>query len=216
MKGVMAVSKKKYIMAGILLLIPSAYIFISQSVDYVVPDLLQDIVHAEPKQLNEFHLTSHDEKMITSKNFLNQWTFVFFGFTHCPDVCPATLSQLVHLNKLLKNKNLSERTRFLFVSVDPERDTTKHLSQFVRYFDTSFVGATGDKENIMKLENNFGAFHKIEKNGSNNFYNVSHTASVFLVNPSGEYIADFEPPMNISRALQQFDMLVNQYANKLS
>ena len=165
----------------------------------------------ESKPIDGFSLINHDDKEITSDTFLGHWTFVFFGFTNCPDVCPATLSQLVQINKLISQQSsLAGKFQTLFVSVDPDRDDKKHIKDYVKYFDPSFIGATGDMNNIIAFEKQFGAFHIIGNKRLGN-YNVGHSSSVFLVNPDGVYSTKFSPPMDVTMVIKTLDKFVKGY-----
>lgn len=162
-------------------------------------------------------LVTHNGKELTDDNFSGYWSFVFFGFTNCPDVCPATLSQLSLLNKMLHDdKKLSDKTQFLFVSVDPDRDSLEHLADYVAYYHSEFIGVTGKMVNILKFEKQFGAFHKFDKSDKSGFYNVAHTSSVFLVDPQGNIALEFTPPLDIKNVTQQLTILMKDFNKKLS
>lgn len=174
-------------------------------------DLLSDKLTSSSEPIGGFSLVDHHDNEVNSERFQGYWSFVFFGFTNCPDVCPATLSQLVGVNKLInKKKEIADKTQIFFVSVDPARDSTKHLSEYVRYFSPEFIGVTGDKENILSLEKWFSAYHVFENRGDEGNYSVAHSANIFLVNPEGRYIASFEPPLNVPQLVKQFTALVER------
>jgi len=159
-----------------------------------------------------FSLVDHNENAITSNQFVGHWTFIFFGYANCPDVCPASLSQLVSLNNIIrKDSSLAGKFKTMFVSVDPYRDNPKFLKEYVKYFDSNFIGATGEMNNIISFEKQFGAFHVIDDKRKEN-YTVSHTSSVFLVNPNGMYSASFSPPMDLPTVVQQLNLFVNDFA----
>lgn len=217
MKIISIENRKIILMAIGLVAILSFITYFSYDSNTEYPEILQKVVNKSPNFVRGFKLIDHDEKIVTSDRFNNHWTFVFFGFTHCPDVCPATLSQLVRLNKMFSaGKNYSNKPQFFFVSVDPDRDTTKHLAGYIKYFDRSFVAMTGSKSDISYIEDKFAAFHKLGKKNKYGDYSVSHTANVFLVDPDGRYIANFEPPMDMTLVIKQFDMFVKRYEKSLT
>jgi len=201
------------VMISVAVLLAILILFINSIVfNKDIPDLLVDVKTDSIKPVLGFSLIDHNENKITSETFKGYWTFVFFGFTNCPDVCPATLSQLVQLNKRIEQKQyMAGKFRTLFVSVDPDRDGTKHIKEYVKYFNPGFVGATGKMKDILNFEKQFGAFHVIGDKSNEN-YTVGHTASVFLVNPGGVITAKFSPPMAISVVMQQIDMFMDRYA----
>jgi len=166
----------------------------------------------EAKPINGFSLVNHNDNKITTDTFRARWTFVFFGFTNCPDICPATLSQLVQLNNLISQQpSMAGKFHTLFVSVDPDRDSTEYIKEYVKYFDPGFVGATGEMNNIVAFEKQFDAFHVIDDKRHEN-YSVGHTSSVFLVNPDARYSAKFAPPMDVSAVMQKLDKFVKEFS----
>lgn len=182
-----------------------------------IDDLLADVAIMPPRAVGAIDLVDHQNNLITSDNLLNHWTFVFFGFTNCPDVCPSTLMQLASLNRLIAaDEKFDIDKQFLFVSVDPERDTTKHLSDYVTYFDTSFVGATGSAQSIRQFETSLGAFHRIESKDSEDFYTVQHSADIFLVDPEAKLIARFRPPIDLENVVKQLKLFVQLHDKRVS
>lgn len=204
------------LLAGVFALIALTIFLVNKesiTVGRDVSGLLTEVKIETSKPVSGFSLIDHNDNRITREFFLGHWTFVFFGFTNCPDVCPATLTQLVQINKMInKQSNLAGKFQTLFVSVDPDRDSTKHIKDFVSYFDSGFVGVTGEMNNIIAFEKQFGAFHVVRDKSQEN-YNVGHTSSVYLVNPAGMYNAKFSPPMEINMVLQQVGMLVQGHNN---
>ena len=179
-----------------------------------VPEALSDISIHSPRVIQTYKLIDHKKEELTQDRFTGHWSFVFFGFTSCPDVCPATLMQLAQLHKAIaKDQQLNIKPMFFFVSVDPERDGHEHLAEYVRYFDSSFIGVTGNISDIEKFEKQFDAYHRYDKSNSSGFYMVQHSAEVFLINPDGKLIAKFAPPMDIGLVLNQINLIVNQYNN---
>jgi protein SCO1/2 len=180
------------------------------------PDLIKAVMLDPPRTINEFNLIDHQRQTVTRQRFVDHWTFVFFGFTNCPDVCPATLAQLVRINGLLKERQeLNNKIQFYFVSVDPQRDTLEHLAEYIAFFDQSFVAMTGDEPALRHFESELGSYHRIEASRPDGNYNVQHSADIFLIDPAGRLTAKFSPPMEIAVVVKQFDMLVHQYAQKV-
>lgn len=120
-------------------------------------------------------------------------TLVFFGFTHCPDVCPTTLVKLA----AVKRTGALPDLRVLFVSVDPARDTPAVLASYVHAFDPDFLGATADSATITRLAQKFGvAVARVDLPGGD--YTMDHSATVFLLNRRGEIAAVFTPPFEVA------------------
>ena len=185
--------------------------------DNSIPPLLENVSVISRDTISSLDLIDHSKNKVTNKNLKNSWSFVFFGFTHCPDVCPATLTQLAAINKSIdKQFESGINKQFLFVCVDPERDSLGHLAEYMRYFDPSFYGVTGEEDAIKNFEKQLGAFHRFDKKNSSGFYNVQHSSEIFLINPDGRLIAKFTPPMDIDLVLKQFSLLVSEYKDSLT
>lgn len=148
-------------------------------------------VLSEGKFLPEFTLEDHHGKSFTNENLKGQWSFIFFGYTHCPDICPTTLSLLNQVDQVLKKETDIALPKTVFISVDPERDTVKHLAEYVSYFNPEFIGVTGRIENIQMLSSALGiAFgqESIQEDGS---YEIYHGARVMLIDPDARLRALF-------------------------
>ena len=133
--------------------------------------------------LTEVNLFSHDGKIVSIKDFKDTPTLLFFGFTHCPEVCPTTLSNLLNNIELLeKNK---KKYRVLFVTLDPERDTVKILNDYLQNFNSSVIGLTGELNEINKFAKNWNIYW--EKVSEGDDYTINHTATVFMINKEGNF-----------------------------
>jgi protein SCO1/2 len=139
-----------------------------------------------------FSLIGADGKTVTDQDFRGRYMLVFFGFTHCPDVCPTTLAKL---SQVVKAANLPE-LKVLLVSVDPERDTPEQLERYVHAFNPDFKAVTGKQEEIERIAREFGvAVVKVNLAGGD--YTVDHSAVVFLLNDQAQRVALFTPPLEI-------------------
>ena len=150
-----------------------------------------------PRDLGAFSLIDHRGQAFTRENLKGTWTLVFWGFTHCPDVCPTTMAFLADVVSQLEQTE-AEDTQVVMVSVDPARDTQPVLAQYVPYFHPDFVGVTGEFTEILQLAHRFSApFRKVtEADGS---YQVDHSANVILVNPRGHYHGFFKAPLDLAK-----------------
>lgn len=131
-----------------------------------------------------FSLISHTGDTITEHAFEGQPSAVFFGFTHCPEVCPTTLNDL----SLLRDKLNSTGGDFkiFFITVDPARDTVEVLGNYIPYFGEGITGITGDEEAVHNLARAWGIFWQ-KNNITENGYNIDHTATVFLLDDKGYF-----------------------------
>ena len=162
----------------------------------------------DPKPLTAFALTDHKNRVFDLASLKGKWSFLFFGFTHCPDVCPMTLAVLARArDSIAKHTAGAEDIQFVFISVDPNRDTVSKLGQYVDYFDTTFLGVTGDNAQIGSLAGQLGAAYQVEiKPGLEN-YPVYHSAAVFLLDPRARYHAVFTPPHDAEAISKRFKVV---------
>lgn len=130
----------------------------------------------------ELNLTDHNGKPRTLADFRGKVVTVFFGFTHCPDVCPTTLAEMAQVMKDLGTD--ADKLQVLFVTVDPERDTPQVLKQYVPSFNPSFLGLYGDAAATARAAKEFKVFYQKQpdKNGG---YSVDHSAGTFVLDRQG-------------------------------
>lgn len=153
------------------------------------------LVLTAPRPLPQFNLTDHTGASFDLENLKGHWTLMFFGFTHCPDVCPTTMFTLARVADQLADLPMQNRPVVVMVSVDPNRDSPETLASYVPYFNPDFVGVTGDMPEILGLTGAMGvAFSYTPVEGSEEGYSVDHTASIFLVDPAGRLAAVFGTP----------------------
>lgn len=142
-------------------------------------------------------VTLYDQKgeSFSRADLEGQWSLLFFGFTHCPDICPLTLTTLNQVTQQLETRGLeSEALNVVFISVDPQRDTPGRLQQYVSYFNQDFIGVSGQPEALDKLTRTLGAVYHIGERDAEGDYMVDHSASVFLLDPDGRLVSIFTTP----------------------
>lgn len=122
-----------------------------------------------------------------------RWSLLFFGFTHCPDVCPTTLGLLAETEKLLSDLPETARPQIVLVSVDPKRDTPEHLASYVRFFSPTFTGITAQPQELEEFTRQMGVPVAIRELDDGQ-YTVDHSAAIFLIGPKGALQALFSPP----------------------
>lgn len=145
------------------------------------------------RPLPQFALTDHTGAAFDPARLKNHWSLLFFGFTHCPDVCPTTLGVLAQTERLLADLPAAQRPQVVLVSVDPQRDTPEQLASYVRFFSPSFVGVTGTQQAIDSLTRALGVPVAISKS-DNGDYSVDHSAAIFAIDPQGAWRALFSTP----------------------
>ncbi len=162
--------------------------------------LAPDTRDTEPASGNiitgEFSLVDHTGKPTTHEDFRGSWLLVFFGYTHCPDVCPTTMGTIALAMEDLGAD--AAKLRPLFITVDPERDTPEVLSEYVAAFDSRIVGLTGTQDQTAAAAKAFRAHYtKIllfeGDQVRTDDYAMGHTAHLFLIDPAGNYAGMFSP-----------------------
>ncbi|MGD8354485.1 MAG: SCO family protein [Methyloceanibacter sp.] len=137
-----------------------------------------------------FELVGKDGDTVTDKDFLGRHMLVFFGFTHCPDICPAELQIMSAALDDLGSK--ADRVVPVFITVDPERDTPELITAYVENFGPSFVGLTGSPEAIAKAAKAYRVtYQKFEDETASDNYSVDHSALVYLMGPDGKFVTHF-------------------------
>ena len=131
----------------------------------------------------ELALTGHDGKPRTLADFRGKAVVLFFGYTHCPDVCPTTLADMAGVMKKLGKD--ADRVQVLFVTVDPERDTPAVLSQYVPAFDPRFLGLYGDLAATQRAAKEFKIFFEKRPGSAPGAYTVDHSAQSYVLDPQG-------------------------------
>jgi len=126
-------------------------------------------------------LTDHNGKPRRLEDFRGKAVVVFFGFTHCPDVCPTTLVDMAQVVKSLGSDG--DRVQVLFVTVDPERDTQDALAKYVTAFDPRFLGMRGDLEATRRVAKDFKIYFEKRKTGDT--YSIDHSAQSYVIDPQG-------------------------------
>ena len=131
-----------------------------------------------------FELVDGEGKPFPSSRLAGRPHAIFFGFTHCPDVCPTTLSDLVRYREQLGGEKAFD---IVFVSVDPARDGPEEVGRYTELFGSPIIGLTGSEAQVEQAKEQFGIVARKEGDGDN--YDVAHTANVFLMDRSGEFVA---------------------------
>lgn len=162
----------------------------------------------DPKSLTAFALTDDKSRVFDLASLKGKWSFLFFGFTHCPDVCPTTLAVLARAREnIAKHAVGAEQIQFVFISVDPNRDSASKLRQYVQYFDATFLGVTGDNAQISNLAGQLGAAYRVAITPGIENYPVYHSTAVFLVDPRARYHAVFASPDDAEAISKRFKVV---------
>ena len=137
-----------------------------------------------------FSLVDHTGRRVTDQDFRGKYMLVYFGFTFCPDVCPSGLQVISAALDQLGPK--AEQVTPILISIDPERDTPEQLAQYVPSFHPRLVGLTGTPEEVQAAAKAYRVYYrKVKDEKSTAEYTIDHTSIIYLMNPSGEFVAHF-------------------------
>lgn len=148
----------------------------------------------QPLTLQSFRLFDQYGQEFTLEDLRNRWTLLFFGYTHCPDVCPTTLAQLRSVTKLLSKYPDSKIPAVVFVSIDPQRDSAGQLKEYTAQFGDDFTGVGGEPRAIDSFARQFRAKYEIAS-GTGPAYLIDHTSSVALIGPNAQLHVLFSVPL---------------------
>ena len=142
------------------------------------------------RDINPFTLTDGDEQPFTPANLTGHWTFLFLGYTYCPDICPTTLADLRAFYPGLKK--IAPNSQVVFISADPQRDDSARLKSYTAFFEPEFKAATAPHSALFPLVRNLGLVYSIVESERKD-YLIDHSASIVLINPAGKLVALFRP-----------------------
>jgi len=168
------------------------------------PTIIEDgnsTVFPLARDIKPFELVATNEEKFTQKNFLGHWSLVFFGFTHCASICPASLDMLGKAYNELHTAY--PNLQVVLISLDPWRDNLTALAKFTHTFHPAFIGATGKIQEIRKLQSQLGVFSS-EEDKQNDNYQIQHSPSILLINPQGKWAAIFKFGMTPSEFTHAF------------
>lgn len=178
-----------------------------------VPELSPSTTRLEPpRALRDFAALDHRSRAFTLAQLRDHWTFMFFGYTHCPDICPTTMSTLNALaRKIAAAPNMAPTPQYVFVSIDPERDTPEQLAKFVPYFNPDFIGVTGTAAAIDALTKQLSVLYLKVDTQSPGGYLMDHSAALLLIDPRGRLHALMSPPFDTTLMAQDFQKLTHYF-----
>ena len=189
----------------IIALFASVMFFRAPGDKLATPPELQATLWPQPRQLQEFNLTDQLKQPFSLDRLGGKWTLLFFGYTHCPDVCPMALSVMKAVYAGLdQHPEIKLKTQIVFVSVDPDRDPPERLAEYVAYFHKDFVGVTGAVTEIDNFAQQLSAGYVKEAADELGSYQVSHTGSIYLIGPQQRVHGAFSPPHEPKTIVSQY------------
>jgi protein SCO1 len=194
------------VVAGLLAGIAAGFYF--TRVRGAPPELERATFFETPRPLPDFALVDQAGQTFDRKRLHGRWTFLFFGFVNCPDVCPTTLATLAETRRIVADLPAGEQPAVALFSVDPARDTPEVLGRYVAHFDPSFAGVTGAADAIDALTRHLGVAVIIGTPADDGSYSVDHTAAIFLIDPSASQVALFGSPHDAAAIARDYRRIV--------
>ncbi|WP_312477655.1 SCO family protein [Stutzerimonas nitrititolerans] len=166
------------------------------------------VILPQGRDVPKLTLTNQDGEPVQVDQLEGKWTLLFFGYTFCPDICPATLAELRQLRGQLPDE-VREQLRPVLVSVDPARDTPEQLKQYLEFFGEGFVGLTGTLDDIQTLANGVG-IPFIPGDTSRENYTVDHSGNLVIIGPDGRQHGFIRAPLKVQKLSQQLPALFSR------
>lgn len=192
---------RKIVLVGVFAL--AAVILAALVLSWLRPPEMHGVVLQSPDRAADFTLMASTGQPMSLSDLRGKHLLLYFGYTFCPDVCPFTLNDLAKAKELLGRKG--EDLQVVMITVDPERDTAEQLALYLPNFDPTFIGLTGEMEEIQAAASQFGIFFEKHEGSEATGYLVDHTASILLVDPEGylrEVFSYGTPPEDIAADLR--------------
>ena len=157
--------------------------------------------------LTDFSFVSNSGDELRLSELQGSYVLLSFGYTHCPDVCPATMLTFKRVKTILGES--ADNLEFVFVSVDGQRDTPQVLDRYLNRYDSAFIGLSGDSEGLNTIQDEYGLFYELRENPNTQAgYLVDHTASKYLIDPQGNLIRIYSFAVSASEIAAEIQSLL--------
>lgn len=156
-------------------------------------------MYPQARALPEFSLVDHKGEAFDLNRFKQHWSLLFVGYTFCPDICPTTLAELKGIYPQLQEINSTAPIQVVFLSVDPKRDNTARLNEYIQFFHPDFTAVSGNHDQLFPLVRAMGMMYSISESTDNPNYLVDHSSSVILINPLAQVIGRFKPEFAVGK-----------------
>lgn len=167
------------------------------------------------KTIPDVSFTDQHGDEFTKSDFNGKWQLLFFGYTHCPDVCPMTMSITDKVSELANKSEDDDPLQIIFISVDPDRDTPDHLKKYVSYFNPEIVGLSSSDATLKALTQSLGVvYQRVENEDNPENYLMDHSANLLLVDPMGHIAALFTSPHKSAEIAADFALIRDNYTSE--
>jgi protein SCO1/2 len=175
------------------------------------------IVFDTPRIIKFSNLIDNSGEQFTQNSLQGHWSLFYFGYTFCPDICPASLGELNQVEEYINtaNSKITNKIKYIMVTVDPRRDTADKLNQYVKFYNDKFIGVTGPIKNIHNLTVQMNVPYTPVVDPEDEYYLVDHGANLAITDPNGNYVGIIKPPFDGKNVLELLEKLSLGF-NKLS
>ena len=199
--------KTKYGLLGIGIVLGLALMLVGWKV-LEQPYTYQGSLIDPPVPASDFQLNDQHGQSFRLSDQRGKTVLIFFGYTHCPDVCPVTLSEFKQIKQQLGD--LANRVEFVFITVDSERDTAEVLGQYLANFDPVFIGLSGTPDQMEPVYKSYGVYHQKTETGSAAGYLVDHTAIMYVIDSNGNWRLTYPFGMDVEKQVADLVHLVKE------
>jgi protein SCO1 len=171
------------------------------------PPEVQAVLWPEPRPLDDFHLITHTGESFGPQALKGRWSFVFFGYLGCPDICPSSLHAMREMDRIMAERDSGKLERqFIFVSVDPAHDRPEAIAAYLDWYQAGFIGLAGTAAEIAALATPMAV--KFEEHiDTTGYRSIDHTSSLMMIDPQGRVVGALPPPLLPERMVRQFERL---------
>ncbi len=193
---------------GVLAIIAilTGWILLKESSSGFEFELAHGVSLNEPRAIADFSLIDHSGQPFTARNLEGQWSLLFIGFTHCPDICPMTLNLLGMVQDAVQKQGRT--LQGIFVSVDPQRDTPDELRRYLGFFDSDFIGVSGSLGSLNRLCDNLD-FGFVKVPHGDGAYTIDHSGALALIGPQAELKGYFLPPLDPEEIIADLSQVID-------
>lgn len=156
-------------------------------------------LYPQARALPDFQLIDHNNQPFTSAKLIGYWSLVFVGYTYCPDICPTTLADLKNVYPELQKIPTDSPIQVILLSVDPKRDTSERLNDYINFFHSDFIAVSGEHSQLFPLVRAMGMMYSMSESTDNPNYLVDHSSSVVVVSPKAQVIGRFKPEFVVGK-----------------
>lgn len=171
---------------------------------------LDATVLSQPRTLHPILFRDDRGRVFNNQSLQGHWSLLFFGFTHCPTMCPTTMAAVKQMRDIVLAEHKVAAPQVVFITIDPERDKQAQLHAYVKAFDPSFTGLRGSKKALERVTQELGIAYSHNHDAAAGNYQISHTGAVVLLDPRGQLVAFFTYPQQPKQMAHEYSLIVSK------